>query len=76
MEAVTWRYYRRGPDAYGDEPRNRYARVHLTDTDDPGAGSYLLCGRLAPDVRDVHELIVGDDAYSYAEPCASCHRRR
>jgi len=76
MIAMTWRYYRRGPDAYGDEPRHRFARVHLTDDREPGPGSYLMCGRLAPDARDVDEFIIGDDAYGYAEPCASCQRHR
>ncbi len=76
MEAVTWRYYRRGPDAYGDEPRNRYARVHLTDDRDPQPGSYLMCGRAVPEANDVDEIIVGDDAYGRANECAACHRNR
>jgi len=76
MKAVTWRYYRRGPDVYGAEPRNRYARVHLTDDQDPQSGSYLMCGRAVPEVRDVDEIIVGDDAYSRARECAACHRGR
>jgi len=76
MVTVTWRYYRRGPDAYGDEPRNRYARVHLTDDRDPQTGSYLMCGRAVPEARDVDEIIVGDDAYSRANECATCHRGR
>ena len=76
MIAVVWQYVRRGPDAYGEEPRNRYARVHLTDDRDPGPGSYLLCGRSVPQWSDVYEIVAGDDAYSYASPCASCHRGR
>lgn len=76
MIAVVWQYLRRGPDVYGDEPRARYSRVHLTDARQPGAGSYLMCGRAIPDDGDIYDLIVGDDAYSYADPCASCHRGR
>lgn len=72
MTPVCWQYSRKGIDAPYKEPSGKWSKVHLFDNWD--AGGYALCG-LMPNMNSVMpaEIVTGEDAYHFADPCKRCH---